>query len=77
MFVINQVKFILGSNLVTIQNGYSVAKNAGMMFQKKINILMEELESHKLLRIENKIKEQYSQLFRRDENEKRSTYFLK
>ncbi len=31
-------------NLLITQNGFSAVKNAGILFQKKINILMEELE---------------------------------
>ena len=45
MFVISQAKFILELNLLTTQNGFSAVKNAGMLFQKKLNILMEVLES--------------------------------
>ena len=44
IFVRGQAKFILELNLLIIQNGYSAVKNAGILFQKKINILMEELE---------------------------------
>jgi len=40
------MKFILELNLLITQNGFSVVNNAGIIFQKKINIFMEELESH-------------------------------
>ena len=46
MFVRGQAKLILELNLLITQNGFSAVKNAGILFQKKINILMEELESH-------------------------------
>ena len=41
----SQAKFILELSLLITQNGFSVVKNAGVLFQKKINFLMEELES--------------------------------
>ena len=44
IFVRNQAKFILELNLLITQNGFSAVKNAGVLFQKKINISMEELE---------------------------------
>ena len=40
----SQAKFILELNLTITQNGFSAVKNAGVLFQKKINISMEELE---------------------------------
>ena len=40
------MKFILELNPLTIPNGFSVVKNAGILFRKKINIHMEEPESH-------------------------------
>ena len=46
MFVRSQAKLILELNLLITQNGFSAVKNASILFQKKINILMEELESH-------------------------------
>ena len=46
VFVRDQAKFILELNLLITQNGFSAVKNAGILFQKKINILMEEQESH-------------------------------
>ena len=46
MFVMNLMKFILELNLLTTPNGFSVVKNAGILFQKKIKILMEGQESH-------------------------------
>ena len=42
----NQAKFILELNLLITLNGFFVVKSAGIWFQKKINILMEELENH-------------------------------
>ena len=45
-FVINQGRSTLESNLLTTQNGFSAVKNAGILFHKKINILMEVLENH-------------------------------
>ena len=45
-FVRGQGKFILELNLLITQNGFSAVKNAGILFQKKINILMEEQGSH-------------------------------
>ena len=44
IFVRIQAKFILELNLLITQNGFSAVKNAGVLFQKKINISMEELE---------------------------------
>ena len=44
IFVRNQAKFILELSLLITQNGFSAVKNAGVLFQKKINISMEELE---------------------------------
>ena len=41
-FVINQGRSTLESNLLTTNNGFSAVKNAGILFQKKINILIEE-----------------------------------
>ena len=46
IFVRSQAKFILGLNLLITKNEFSAKKRAGMLFQKKINILTEELESH-------------------------------
>ena len=46
MFVRSQAKLILELNLLITQNGFSAVKNAGILFQKKINILMEEQGSH-------------------------------
>ena len=46
MFVRSQAKLILELNLLITQNGFSAVKNAGILFQKKINILMEEQENH-------------------------------
>ena len=46
IFVMNLMKFILELNLLNTPNGFSDAKNAGILFQKKINILMERTESH-------------------------------
>ena len=46
VFVKGQAKFILELNLLITQNGFSAAKNVGILFQKKINIFMEELENH-------------------------------
>ena len=46
MFVRSQAKLILELNLLITQNGFSAVKNAGILFQKKVNILMEGLESH-------------------------------
>ena len=45
-FLRRQAKFILELNLLITQNGFSTIKNAGIVFQKKINILMEELENY-------------------------------
>ena len=45
-FVINQGRSTLESNLLTTNNGFSAVKNAGILFHKKINILMEVLENH-------------------------------
>ena len=44
--MINQSKFILKLNLLITQNGFSAVKNIGIIFRKKINIIMEEIESH-------------------------------
>ena len=44
IFVRSQAKFILELNLLITQNGFSAVKNVGVLFQKKINISMEELE---------------------------------
>ena len=46
IFVRNQAKFILELSLLITQNGFSAVKNAGVLFQKKINISMEELEKY-------------------------------
>ena len=46
IFANNQEQYILELNPLTTLNGFSVVKNAGILFQKKINILMEELENH-------------------------------
>ena len=46
IFIINQPKFILELNLLITQNGFSAVKNVGILFLKKINILMEGLENH-------------------------------
>ena len=46
MFVRSQAKLILELNLLITQNGFSAVKNVGLQFQKKITILMEELENH-------------------------------
>ena len=46
MFVRSQAKLILELNLLITQNGFSAVKNAGILCQKKINILMEEQGSH-------------------------------
>ena len=46
IFVINLAKLILDLNLLNTQIGFYSIKNTGLVFQKKINILMEELESH-------------------------------
>ena len=40
------MKFILELNLFITKHGFSAVKNAGILFQNKIIILMEELESH-------------------------------
>ena len=40
------MKFILELNLLITKDEFSVIKNTGILFQKKINILMEELDSH-------------------------------
>ena len=68
MFVISQAKFILELNLLTTQNGFSAVKNAGILFQKKINICMEELE--KILKTIKKINWQKSS------NNEKLTYLL-
>ena len=39
-------KFILELNLLITQNGFSAVKNVGILFLKKINILMEGIEKH-------------------------------
>ena len=44
IFVRSQAKFILELNLLITQNGFSAVKNAGILFQKKIIIRMEEQE---------------------------------
>ena len=46
IFAINLEKFILELNLLITQIGFSAVKNAGILFQKKISILMEEQEIH-------------------------------
>tara|TARA_B100000902_G_scaffold354542_1_gene366790 strand:+ start:128 stop:274 length:147 start_codon:yes stop_codon:yes gene_type:complete len=46
IFAIVQVEFILELNLSTTKNGFFAVKNVGILFQKKINILMEELENN-------------------------------
>ena len=46
IFVKNQAESILGWNLLITQSGFSAVKHAGILFQKKKNILMEEQESH-------------------------------
>ena len=51
IFVMNWVKFNLELNLQITPNGFFVVKNAGILFQKKINILMEGRESHNLKKI--------------------------
>ena len=42
----SQAKFILELNLLITLNGFSAVKNVGILFLKKINILMEGLENH-------------------------------
>ena len=68
IFVRSQAKFILELNLLITQNGFSAVKNAGILFQKKINICMEELE--KILKTIKKINWQKS-----SNNEKLSYLF--
>ena len=46
IFVRSQARYILELNLLNTKNGFSAVRNAGILFQKKINIFMEELESH-------------------------------
>ena len=46
IFVRPQGIFILELNLLITQNGFSVVKIVGILYQKRITILMEELESH-------------------------------
>ena len=46
IFADNQEQYILELNPLTTLNEFSVVKNAGILFQKKINILMKELENH-------------------------------
>ena len=46
IFVKKQVNNILEWNLLITKNGFFAVNNAGILSQKKINILMEALESH-------------------------------
>ena len=42
----SQAKFILELNLLITQYGFSALKNIGILFLKKINILIEALGNH-------------------------------
>ena len=46
IFVRSQANSILELNLLITQNGFSAIKNVGILFLKKINILIEGLENH-------------------------------
>ena len=46
IFVRSQATSILELNLLITKNGFSPVKNVGILFLKKINILMEGLENY-------------------------------
>ena len=48
MSAISQAKFNTDVNLLTIKLGYFLAKNVGMLFLSKRNILMAERENLKI-----------------------------